>query len=230
MSFLVKIGNDWIKVESLPQDSNTIYGGSGDDYILSGVSSDYVNGGDGNDLVEDSDFQGAEPNNDTMIGGAGNDYIFGVAGNDYIDGGSGDDSLQAGTGLNTVIGGLGNDTIYAWYSYDNEVDILKGGQGNDSFLFTPGEVFDLATGGAGKDTFVLYEDSGAINFAVTDFTRGQDKIDLSDYTYTTISYEVHGHTTDVLIHGNSFGGHDYVRADIKLLNFTGHLTADDFIA
>lgn len=61
------------------------------------------------------------------------------------------DSIVAGTANSTIIGGLGRDTI-------------TGGTGNDVFKLT--SIADSAVGTTTRDV-------------ITDFTRGQDKIDLS---------------------------------------------------
>lgn len=76
-------------------------------------------------------------------------------GNDSVDGGGGNDSIY---------GGLGNDT-------------LKGGSGDD--LLSSGSGADVLTGGSGRDVFVL---DGGLNggvVTITDFSVGEDKIQLS---------------------------------------------------
>ncbi|EGR2394301.1 type I secretion C-terminal target domain-containing protein [Vibrio cholerae] len=94
---------------------------------------------------------------DTLIGGAGNDILFGQGGNDRLDGGVGKDTLYGGSGNDTLIGG-------------NDNDILIGGLGND-----------ILTGGSGEDLFKWVDgDLDNSKDRITDFTIGQDKIDLSD--------------------------------------------------
>ena len=88
--------------------------------------------------------------NDITTGGANNDDLFGGLGNDTLSGGAGDDRLFGEQGDDRLFGGAGSDTF---------------------------------TGGAGNDTIALENFNG--NFfardsdVVTDFTQGQDKIDLS---------------------------------------------------
>jgi Ca2+-binding RTX toxin-like protein len=72
------------------------------------------------------------------------------------------------TGVNSVLGSNFNDTI----SGSNANEILNGASGND-----------ILTGGAGSDNFVFRLSSG--NDTVTDFTNGQDTIDIHDYTTFT---------------------------------------------
>lgn len=100
---------------------------------------------------------------DTLVGGAGNDVLRGQAGGDLLLGGRGDDKLFGGKGQDTLLGGAGDD-------------ILKGGTGNDTL-----------TGGAGEDTFVIIS-GGARNVdTITDFTIGEDVIDVTALDLTSAS-------------------------------------------
>ena len=74
-------------------------------------------------------------------------------GRDTLDGNSGNDRLIGGEGRDTLGGGEGDD----W---------LSGGTGTDTL-----------TGGAGADTFVYFAGHGSDT--ITDFTDGEDVIDLS---------------------------------------------------
>ncbi len=87
----------------------------------------------------------------TVNGSESADYLTGTGGDDLINGLGGDDTLLAGAGNDTLVGGYGTD-------------VMTGGAGYDTFKFNaPGEI-GRATGD--RDIIV-------------DFTRGQDKIDLS---------------------------------------------------
>jgi serralysin len=72
-------------------------------------------------------------------------------------GGSGDDSLVGNQGRNVLTGNSGNDFLIGMTGADRYV----GGAGNDVFFHSSGE---------GVDT-------------VVDFTDGQDKIDLADFSF-----------------------------------------------
>ncbi|WP_354063690.1 M10 family metallopeptidase C-terminal domain-containing protein [Devosia sp. 2618] len=86
-----------------------------------------------------------------VIGTAGADKLVGTAGHDYLDGKAGNDTLSGGAGNDVLYGGAGRD-------------VMTGGAGNDVFLFK--SVAEMGSTGATRDV-------------ITDFTKGQDKIDLS---------------------------------------------------
>jgi len=86
----------------------------------------------------------------TVTGGVGNDTINGGAGNDSLVGAAGNDSLVGGAGNDSITGGAGADT-------------LTGGAGSDVYFYT-------ATVG---------ESITATRDVITDFVKGQDRINLS---------------------------------------------------
>ena len=87
-----------------------------------------------------------------LRGYAGDDALYGGGGNDTVRGEGGNDWLDGGTGDDIVRGGAGIDT-------------LTGGSGNDFFDFDA-----IAESGIGV----------GLRDIITDFVRGQDRIDLSD--------------------------------------------------
>lgn len=89
--------------------------------------------------------------NDTLIGNGGNDKLSGDNGSDRLIGGSGGDNLNGGAGADSLQGDSGKDT-------------LVGGSGNDRFVFI--SVADSTVSSTTCDS-------------ITDFVKGQDKIDLS---------------------------------------------------
>ena len=78
----------------------------------------------------------------------------------YVIGQEGNDSLRGGAGNEILIGNAGNDTI------------------------RPDDGTDTMTGGAGNDVFVL---DGNGTKTITDFTIGQDKIDLTGTGFDTLA-------------------------------------------
>ena len=159
----------------------------------------------------------------TITGTAGNDRLQGTSGNDFLDGKAGNDVLKGGAGNDILYGGAGRDT-------------MTGGAGNDTFLFKA--ISDMGTTASTRDV-------------ITDFTQGQDKIDLSAidanskltgdqaFTFLTGNNQSFSHTAgelawridtahnQTIIQGDSNGDgvHDFEIA----LNGQLHLTAGDFI-
>ncbi len=158
-------------------DRDTVFGGDGNDTILTGDDADLVFGDIGNDSID------AGLDDDTVSGGEGDDTILGDEGDDSIDGGDGNDLLYGGSNVatpadlpnngsdplvsnneDTVRGGDGNDTIFGFDDNDsltgdggNDVifgglddDRIDGGAGNDSLSGDEGN--DSLTGGEGNDT------------------------------------------------------------------------------
>jgi Ca2+-binding RTX toxin-like protein len=147
-------------------DLDTVYGGLGNDTILTGDDDDVIYGGGGADSI-DAGFD-----DDIIFGGDGADMIIGNEGSDSIDGGDGADVIYGGldlgaldlssipdatdllpeNGIDTIHGGAGNDLIYgmddADHLYgDDDNDTIYGGIDNDSLY-----------GGTGDDS--LHGDDG----------------------------------------------------------------------
>ncbi|MGY5538560.1 Ig-like domain-containing protein [Vibrio brasiliensis] len=122
----------------------------------------YYNGGNENSVMRigEKNVEGL----DTAQGGGGRDRIYGEGGSDIIFGGTGHDYLDGGIGNDAVRGGSGDDVII-------------GGEGND-FL----------TGDSGEDIFQFIDQGAGIRDGevdrITDFTKGVDKIDISDLLHT----------------------------------------------
>ena len=106
---------------------------------------------------------------DSLKGGSGADTIKGNAGNDTVYGGIGNDTIYGGANNDKIYGDAGNDKLYG----DAGNDSLYGGSGNDTF-----------TGGEGNDVFI-YEGGKDV---ITDYTAGQDKIEISSGKITKTSY------------------------------------------
>lgn len=86
-----------------------------------------------------------------LSGGGGQDRLFGNSGADDLRGGQGADQLFGGDGADVLRGGAGRD-------------VMTGGEDADIFIFTA-----LSQTGASTDSADL----------ITDFTLGEDRIDLS---------------------------------------------------
>ena len=126
-------------------DTITFFMGDGDDTAsasaqANGAIAFLVSGGNGNDTLTGS------PNADVIGGGEGNDTIVGLAGVDLMDGGGGDDAITGGPG--------------------NEQNQL-GGDGDDTFIWNPGDGSDGLAGGPGIDTMLFNGSAGNEAFATT---------------------------------------------------------------
>lgn len=74
---------------------------------------------------------------DTIRGGSGNDQVHGLGGNDRIYGNGGNDRLFGGNGMDVLWGGAGDDWLWgaAYNRDDNDLDIIAGGRGYDTYGF-----------------------------------------------------------------------------------------------
>ena len=188
-------------------DRDTVFGGAGNDSILTGDDADSVDGGTGNDTID----SGVDA--DTVSGGDGDDSITSGCGSDVVDGGAGNDTIYGGlgptvpdvinipdatdlvpnNGRDTIHGGDGNDVIYGEDDDDRlygdagndtldggiDEDTIEGGAGNDSII--GGQGADVLAGGDDRDTFrVATLVAGAGD--VIDGNEGGDDYDTLDLT------------------------------------------------
>ena len=138
--------------------SDTVFGGSAADLIIGGEGSDFLNGGRGRDILN---------------GGNGADTITGGAGRDILNGGNGSDTLEGGNLQDIINGGNGNDILNGGRGRD----ILNGGNGADTL--NGSRARDVLSGGSDSDTFVFKRPDIGERDLITDFTIGEDVIDVS---------------------------------------------------
>jgi Ca2+-binding RTX toxin-like protein len=103
-------------------------------------------------------------------------------GNTAITGGNGNDILIGAGGKDTLDGGKGDDTLYGGAG----VDTQTGGDGNDHFRFN-------ATSEAGDH--------------ITDFTSGQDVIDLLNSAFGSVSWNGNNTLNETIYTGNDAATH-----------------------
>lgn len=143
-----------------PEGSDTFFlGQEGADRFFGQGGDDQAQTGGGDDYASGSDGDDqidGEAGDDVLVGGAGDDILYGGSGNDLLSGGMGDDILEAGSGSDTLSGGAGNDTLITGAGEN----WLGGGAGEDVFVFTAIPSRNV----------------------VTDFTSGDDLIDLSAFS------------------------------------------------
>nr|WP_283778097.1 type I secretion C-terminal target domain-containing protein [Vibrio cholerae] len=148
-----------------------------------------VNGGE-DSAIKTASFSTAHI--DIAHGGGGDDRIYGQGGVDLMFGGSGNDQLYGGDGNDGLRGGTGNDTLDG----GSGKDILIGGLGND-----------ILTGGSGEDLFKWVDgDLDGSRDRITDFTIGEDKIDLSELfadEHRTLDQLLNSHAIEITDKGQN---------------------------
>lgn len=109
---------------------------------------------------------------DSIKGSSEGDSLYGYKGDDLIYGNAGDDNIFGGKGKDTLYGGEGGDTMFGGAGKD----FLDGGAG-----------INFLTGGGGKDIFSFSAELIGGNYAqINDFTKGVDKIQLSNKAFVGI--------------------------------------------
>ena len=186
-AFTAQLNIDYVHAYSLTPDQATtgdsaatpgvmIYGSTSGDQLFGAAGADTIIGLDGPDTISGGG------GNDQLYGNTGNDLIYGGSGFDTLYGGKDQDTLVAGSGPALLFGNLGDDVLVGGAGNDT----LYGGQGNDRLTGGPGDDVlsgdrgdDTLTGGAGHDTFYFGPNGG--HDVITDFTKGDDKIDISAF-------------------------------------------------
>ena len=189
---------------------DTLEGRAGDDWLNGGAGADRLDGGAGMDVVSYSGSdQGVTVDlgmGTGMRGHAAGDTIVDI---ENLEGSSYADRLLGDNAANSLWGRAGNDT-------------LEGRAGDDILDGGPGA--DLLKGGRGTDTFVFRFDDG--DDTISDFTDGQDRIDLSEFDLSGFAaLDISTSPAGVMIDLSAEGG-----GTILLENFDmSDLDAGDFL-
>ncbi|MEZ5824908.1 MAG: polysaccharide lyase family 7 protein [Geminicoccaceae bacterium] len=116
-----------------------------------------------------------------LAGGIEAEWILGGDGNDILSGGDGDDILSGGGGDDRLFGDGGNDRLDG----GSGQDVLSGGAGADIFGFS-----------SRADSFADIDDGLLAQDLITDFTPGEDVIDLGGLGYRALG-DGFGGTLDI---------------------------------
>lgn len=173
--------------------NDTLSGGSGNDFLDGGTGNDTFDGGSGFDTIFAFEDGNMILNQNTLITSSGTKHFVGIeaaqlrgrGGDNFITAASfsGSVTINGQGGNDTLSGGQVNDQLFG----DTGKDTLNGGAGSDILNgFGGGSLeFDILTGGADADIFVLgdasrvfYAQSGLAR--ITDFSTAEgDKIQLN---------------------------------------------------
>lgn len=176
---------------------DALYGEDGDDILWGGDGffTDILVGGAGNDTLR-GDSLAADY--DLMDGGAGDDVYWVDTGDDLTF-----EALNGGIDTVHADVRVANAGVYLWANVENlvlegtttfgvgneldntitgnaSVNLLLGGAGNDTINGRGGN--DVLFGEAGNDRFVFTAGTGGD--VIGDFTRGQDRIDVSAFGFS----------------------------------------------
>ena len=120
-------------------------------------------------------------NGDLFYGESGNDRLFGYGGNDRLFGGDGDDRLDGGAGADKLFGGDGADTLVL-----NAGDVASGGAGRDTFIIKPsGDLITITDFELGSDTLTFHASTGLTSLSELTFTDDSKGV-LIQFGSTTI--------------------------------------------
>lgn len=100
----------------------SLYGGPGNDRLLSATSGNSLAGGAGRDYLTGTNAD------ELLIGGSGKDRLVARGGMDHIEGGPGADFVAGGARPDRIYAGSGDDVIHA---ADPHRDVVRCGRGND---------------------------------------------------------------------------------------------------
>ena len=163
--------------------NNTLIGGAGNDLFYGDTGKDNIDGGTGtNGVTYFYDTTGVSVNLLTGVnhgGFAEGDVLKNIS---NVVGGSGNDSLVGDDKGDLLNGYLGNDFIVGGKGND----YINAGDGNDTLISGGGK--DTLIGGQGADLFVVKLSDSTSGSNITDFTHGQDHINILGSNFQNLSF------------------------------------------
>ena len=208
-------GNDTIVVKSDSYGAVTVYGGEGNDSLVTNKAYTLLEGNEDDDTIT-----GWNAHSSTLDGGAGDDVIESrVSYMDYdaktliIRGGAGADKIYSQGYQATIDGGNDNDEITNTGSNSS----VNGGAGNDKITLENGSSLSIR-GGTGDDT--VYANNNASNLYQYSLGDGNDTIigitDHLNYYGTNLNafdtlaiYSTQFHDDFIVKVGSKMAGHTY---------------------
>ena len=143
-----------------------------------------------------------------------------------VDGGKGDDTLFGGSGNELFFGGRGNDFVDG----NGGTDTAFLGEGDDTFVWDPGDGNDTVEGQSGFDTHIFNGAGGNEIFAATanngrvTFTRSAGNIVMDLNSIEALDLRALGGTDTVNI--NDLTGTDLTSVDVDLAAAIGGAASD----
>lgn len=143
-----------------------------------------------------------------------------------IDGGNGADTLVGGSGAEVLVGGRGDDLVDG----NGGADTAFLGNGDDAFVWDPGDASDVVEGGRGSDTLIFNGAGGHEIMAATAdggrvlFTRSPGSIVMDLDDVEVIDVRALGGTDTVTV--DDLRGTDLERVDVDLATAIGGSTGD----
>ena len=200
-----------VLTKNFPDEGFDLYGGPGADTLIGDPGDNLIWGGAGADIID-----GGEGKDTVDYGGSGSGVIVSLADNTASGGDATGDRIS---NIESIFGSAHDDLLIG----DNRPNVLFGNAGAD-ILDGKGSA-DRLEGGVGNDIFIFLPQGNSTD-SVTDFTDGEDRIDLSGFGSLAfddlaISAEAENTVIDLSGHG---GG----RIVLRKFNPAG-LDAADFV-
>jgi Ca2+-binding RTX toxin-like protein len=127
-------GSDTINAAAVTTDTTIDFANG--HYIIAGREGFFgggTGGGDPKAFMIENIFTG--DGSDTIVGNIADNWLRGMRGNDTLSGADGNDWLDGGEGVDNLYGGRGDDTMVVTYERNFAVEIIDGGEDNDTANF-----------------------------------------------------------------------------------------------
>ena len=194
-----------------------LFGGAGNDLILTRTGDDSVEGGDGNDTIRavegEVTLKGGEGADRIILGGSTHGLGFADAAGGRLEGEGGNDRVTGGSLADLLFGGANNDILEGRGGNDD----LWGGLGNDTFVFSAVEVDD---GNGGTITVIDFGED-----MIHDWQDGADRIRFQDvpvgFGMSNLTITNAGPHAEIAINGSE--------SVILVIGAAGQINAADFI-